>query len=377
MKFNLFLASLFQQMKGCHCWSVLLWFALVAPAQAYVQLRVAIEQGVSQIKVGSSTSAIVRDYSTGRKLGQIKAMNAFYAQPSAGGVTVNQMQSGAMGIEPSGNGYVYIGDRWYRGKTIVFPTDKGLTAVNYVDLEQYLYSVIGSEMNGNWPQEALKAQAVAARTYAIYKRENERNGVYDLGDTEASQVYKGIESESNGTHKAVNATAGQILTYKNQIILSVFHACSGGHTENVEDVWSQRLPYLRGVQDYDQNVKACQWVRTFSGEEITKRISGVGNVVSLSPRFTPYGSIKTMKFVGDRGTRELKGEAVRNALGLRSTRFNITQDPLGLRFEGRGWGHGLGMSQWGAYNLAKQGVNYLQILGHYYRGTSLAKIKTQ
>jgi len=81
-------------------------------------------------------------------------MNAFYAQPRAGGVTVNQMQSGAIGIEPTGNGSVYIGDRWYRGTTLVFPTNKGLTAVNYVDLEQYLYSVLGSEMNGNWPQEA-------------------------------------------------------------------------------------------------------------------------------------------------------------------------------------------------------------------------------
>jgi stage II sporulation protein D len=365
-------------MKGRHWWlSVLLWVALVAPAQAALQLRVAIEQGVSQVKVGSSTKAVVRDYSTGRKLGQIAAMNAVYALPSSRGVTVNQMQSGTMGIEPTGNGYVYIGDRWYRGKTLVFPTDKGLTAVNYVDLEQYLYSVLGSEMNGNWPQEALKAQAVAARTYAIYKRENESNGFYDLGDTQASQVYNGIVSETSSTHKAVNATAGQVLTYKNQIILSVFHACSGGHTENVENVWSQSLPYLRGVQDFDRDVRECQWVKTLSGQEISKRISGVGNVMSLTPSFTPYGSIKAIKFVGDRGTRELKGEALRNALGLRSMRFTITEDPLGLRLYGRGWGHGLGMSQWGAYYLAKLGINYQQILAHYYRGTGLARIQVQ
>ena len=376
MNFRLLLT--FFSHKASHWWlSAILWLVLVAPAQAAMQLRVAIEQSASQVKIGSSTQGVVRDYTTNRPLGQIAAMNAFYAQPSEGGVALEQMEAGAMWIEPSGNGYVYIGDRWYRGKTIVFSTNKGLTAVNYVDLEQYLYSVIGSEMNGNWPQEALKAQAVAARTYAIYTRENDKKGIYDLGDTEASQVYKGVESESNGTHKAVNATGGQILTYKNRLILSVFHACSGGHTENVEDVWSQRLPYLRRVQDYDQNVAACQWVRTFSGEEISKRISGVGNVVSLSPKFTPYGSIKTMKFVGDRGTRSLKGEAVRNALGLRSTNFTVTEDPSGLRLYGRGWGHGLGMSQWGAYNLAKQGVNYQQILAHYYRGTSLARIQVQ
>ena len=354
--------------------TMLLWMALVVPAQGAVQLRVAVEKGVNRLKVGSSTNAIVKDAS-GRKLGDIAAMNAFYAIPSEGGVAVDTMRAGAVWIKPLAGGYVYIGDFWYRGEVLVIPADKGLTAINYVDLEQYLYSVLGSEMSASWPLEALKAQAVAARTYAVYKRQNGRNALYDVSNTQASQVYKGLASEFSSTQAAVNATAGQVLTYNNQLILSVFHACSGGHTENVEDVWSQRLPYLRGVQDYDQNVAACQWVRTFSGEEISKRIAGVGNVVSLSPKFTPYGSIKTMKFVGDRGTRELKGEAVRNALGLRSTRFNITQDPLGLRFEGRGWGHGLGMSQWGAYNLAKQGVNYQQILGHYYRGTSLARLQ--
>ncbi len=214
------LTCLFPLLKGHHWWSVLLWLALAAPAQASLQLRVAIEQGVSQIKVGSSTKAVVRDYGTGRTLGQIAAMNALYAQSNADGVALEQMQSSAMLIAPTGNGYVYIGDRWYRGKTLVLPTEKGLTAVNYVDLEQYLYSVLGSEMNGNWPQEALKAQAVAARTYAIYKLENESNSIYDVGDTQAWQVYKGVESESYGTHTAVNATDGQVLTYKNQIVSS-------------------------------------------------------------------------------------------------------------------------------------------------------------
>lgn len=360
-------------------YSVLLWLAIVAPAQAAasLQLRVAIEQGVSQLKISSSTTAVVRDYNTGRTLGEIGAMNALYAQPSAGGVAMEQMKSGAMWIEPTGNGYVYITDRWYRGKTLVVPTNKGLTAVNYVDLEQYLYSVLGGEMSGDWPQEALKAQAVAARTFAIYKREKERNDIYDVGDTPAWQVYKGIQSESSGTYAAVKATDGQVLTYNNQIVLSVFHACSGGHTENVEDVWFEPLPYLRGVQDFDQDFSQCQWVKTFSPEELNKRISGVGNVLSLNPTFTPNGSIRTIKVVGDRGTRELKGDDVRNTLGLKSMRFTIVAESSGLRLDGRGWGHGLGMSQWGAYYLAQQGVNYKQILGHYYRGTSLSKIEVQ
>jgi len=235
------------------------------PCSGIPAIAVAIEQGVSQVKSAappklSSVTIVPVETRTNA------AMNAFYAQPKAGGVTVNQMQSGAMGIEPTGNGYVYIGDHWYRGTTLVFPTDKGLTAVNYVDLEQYLYSVLG-EMNGNWPQ-ALKAQAVAART-AIYKRENEKNGIYDLGDTQASQVYKG--SESSGTHKAVNATDGQVLIYKVGSF-SRFHACSGGHTKRRKCLVS--IPYLRGVQDFDQNVRECQWVKTLSGQEISSRFLG-------------------------------------------------------------------------------------------------------
>ncbi len=356
--------------------TLVLWIALLAPAQAAVKLRVAVEKGVERLKVGSSTNAVVKDVS-GRKLGDIAAMNAFYAFPSEGGVAVDTMRSGAMWIEPLAGGYVYVGDSWYRGEVLVFPTGKGLTAVNYVDLEKYLYSVLGSEMSASWPLEALKAQAVAARTYAIYKQQKERNAPYDLGNTQASQVYKGLASEFSSTQAAVNGTAGQVLTYNNQLILSVFHACSGGHTGNVEDVWSESLPYLRGVQDYDQGITQCQWAKSFSGEELTKRLSGVGNLVSISPTLTPYGSIKLMKIVGTSGTRELKGEAIRNALGLKSTRFTITQEQTGLRFDGRGWGHGLGMSQWGAYTLASRGINYKQILGHYYRGTKLATIKTK
>lgn len=377
MNFRLLLAYAIAQATKRH-WllALLLWLALVAPAQAAVKLRVAIEQGASQLTVGSSTTAVVKDAS-GRKLGQLAALSGFYAVPSEGGVALNTIRSGAISIVPSGNGYVYVGDRWYRGTTLVVPTDKGLTAINYVDLEQYLYSVLGSEMNGGWPLEALKAQAVAARTYAIYKRENERNALYDVDNTQASQVYKGLVSESTNTHKAVEATAGQVLTYHNRLILSVFHACSGGHTGNVEDVWSETLPYLRGVRDFDGDVSQCQWVKSFTGDELTQKISGIGNVVSVSPILTDYGSVKTMKIVGDRGTRELKGEAVRNTLGLRSTRFTITAEPTGLRFDGRGWGHGLGLSQWGAYKLAARGIGYKQILGYYYRGTKLAKMKTK
>jgi stage II sporulation protein D len=381
MKIQLYLGALFSQIQGKHWWiGILLWFILVAPAQASVILRVAIEKGVNQVKVGASTTAIVKD-SSGRTLGQLPGMSAYAAQAVPGGVALDKWQSGLFWIEPTAKGFVYIGDRWFRGRTLVIPTENGLTAVNWVDLEEYLYSVIGGEMNSSRPQEALKAQAIAARTYALYKREQQRNNpIFDLGDTpDRWQIYKGVSSESRNTYAAVDSTAGQVLTYDNRIILSVFHACSGGHTENVEDVWGNPLPYLRAVQDFDQNIKECNWSRTFTPGEISSRISGVGNVRDMIiESLSPFRSVKTLRIVGDQGTKVLKGEAVRTALKLRSTRFTLNKDANGnFTLQGLGFGHGLGMSQWGAYNLAKQGANHLQILGHYYKGVALTPIQAK
>ncbi|MCV3215217.1 SpoIID/LytB domain-containing protein [Plectonema radiosum NIES-515] len=381
MKLQLLLGSLFSQIKVRHWWiSILFWIVLVAPAQASVILRVAIERGVNQVKVGSSTTAIVKDGS-GRTLGQLPSMSSYYAQAISGGVALDRWRSGLFWIEPTGKGFVYIGDRWYRGRTLVIPTDKGLTAVNWVDIEEYLYSVIGGEMDANWPQEALQAQAIAARTYALYEREKQRsNPIYDVGDTpDRWQIYKGVISESGGIYKAVDATSGQVLTYKNQIILSVFHACSGGHTENVEDVWGNTLPYLRAVQDFDQNISECSWVKTFSSAQISAMIPSVGNVKDmLTEAFSPFGSVKTLKIVGDKGTKVLQGEEVRTALKLKSTRFRVSKGTGGsFVLQGLGYGHALGMSQWGAYNLARRGANHLQILGHYYQGVALTPIRVK
>ncbi len=365
--------------------------AIGRPAQAALELRVAIEDGVSQVAVGSSTKAIVRD-GNGRSLGEIAPMNAFLAQPKQGRVSLDRWQAGELWVEPTEGGYVYIGDRWYRGRTLVRPGKKGLTAVNYVEMEQYLYSVLGGEMNGSWPQEALKAQAVAARSYALYQRQRAGNGLYDVGDTPAWQVYGGIKDESTGTQAAVNATTGQVLIYGNQIIEAVFHSSAGGCTENVEDVWTQSLPYLRSVREGFAEVSpVAQWTETFSRSELSKRITGVGNIVSLQPeKITQCGRIVSMRVEGDAGRRSISGEALRSALKLKSTLFTVNAQstfesskakaqtaPVTFQLVGHGFGHGLGLSQWGAYNLAQGGINYQQILLYYYKNTTLAKIQVR
>ena len=371
--------------------TALIWAATIAPASAALDLRVLIKQGVGQVNVGSSTNAVVKD-SSGRSLGQIQGMNGFAAQATGGGVAINNWKSGGLWIEPTGGGVVWIGDRWYRGRAYLTPAGQGITAVNYVDLEQYLYSVLGGEMNGNWPQEALKAQAVVARSYALHKRQNSATAVYDLGDTTRWQVYRGVQDESGGTQMAVNATAGQVLTYNQQIIEAVFHSSSGGCTENVEDVWVQPLPYLRSVKDsYDQGAPVYQWSKSVTQSTLSSFAPGVGRVRDVKiVRGTPScNRVVTMKMIGDKGSATISGEKLQSALGLKSTFFSISpqvnqvasksnnQPEPSFMVNGSGFGHGLGMSQWGAYNMARQGLTYQQIMGHYYTRVVLAKIEVK
>ena len=354
---------------------IALWLLAIAPASASVLLRVAIVDGAKQVKIGSSTPAVVRD-GAGRVLGEIPDKTSYWVQSRGAQLAMHRWQGSQLWIEPKNGGYVYIGDRWYRGLTHLVASNNTLSAINAVDIEQYLYSVLGAEMDPSWPQEALKAQAVAARTYALYHRQKRRNSFYDLGDSQSWQVYKGIETEGSGTYAAVDATRGEVLTYNGQIIEAVFHSSSGGHTENVEDVWQDPRPYLRGVPDYDAGTPVYQWTKTFSGGELSRLISGVGNIATLKPeRTTQTGRVITMRAIGDAGERVISGDDLRYLLDLRSSRFRVQSSNGSFVISGFGFGHGVGMSQWGAYNLARRGANYQQILLYYYQNANLARIQ--
>ncbi|MFM7192432.1 MAG: SpoIID/LytB domain-containing protein, partial [Microcystaceae cyanobacterium] len=338
-------------------WRSLLWgsglsglliFFSSLSAQA-LDLRVAIRKAVSSVRVGSSTPALIKD-GGGRTLGTVDPLVPLTASASGRNIRVGDWSASQITIDPQGDGVVWIGDRWYRGKTRLIRQGSGVTAVNVVNIEQYLYSVVGSETIPAWPIEALKTQAVAARTFAIYKSTAESNRYYDLDTTTATQVYKGMENEYVSTVDAVNATQGQVMTYNGRVILAAFHASSGGHTENVEDVWSSPLPYLRAVVDFDQNAPVFQWSKTFSAGELSQLIGGVGRVRSLVPeQTTPLGRIVSMRVVGSGGSKRLSGAKLRQALKLRSTLFTVADMGNSFVISGRGSGHGLGLSQWGAF----------------------------
>lgn len=355
--------------------ALLLWILIIGPVQAAVELRIAIKKNLSQVKVGSSTPALVKD-GAGRTLGEIKEMDALSAFVSGSGVSLSQWRSSQIFIEPKDEGFVWIGDRWYRGRVRLLRTGQGITAVNHVDIEQYLYSVVGAEAIPSWSLEALKAQAVAARTYALYTTTTTGNRFYDLDTTTKTQVYKGLETEFLSTHEAVEETKGQVMTYSGKVILAAFHSSSGGHTENVEDVWSSPLPYLRGVVDYDQLAPVFQWRKTYSTGQLSGLIGGVGTIRSMVPeQTTPRGRVVTMKVVGTGGSKRISGTQLRKVLDLRSTLFIVSAENGRFDINGKGFGHGLGLSQWGSQYLAQQGVNYDQILTHYYQSAQLTQME--
>jgi stage II sporulation protein D len=371
-------------LKATALWG-LFWLILAMPAAAQ-DIRVGLRQGASEVTVGSSTPMSLLD-GNGRLLGQIPALQGFSATMAAGGVSVAGKKAWQIVLKPKENGFIYAGGRWYRGEVDLVRESSGISVINRLNIEDYLASVIGREMYNTWPQEALKAQAVASRSYAVFKLQRPKSKLFDVLDTTTSQVYVGLEGEANSTQEAVKATAGEVLMYQGKVIEAVFHSSSGGHTENSENVWQTIVPYLRGVEDFDQSSPSYQWTLNLTAPQLRQRIPGVGDILSMTPaKSSPTGRILTLKVQGTKGERLIKGTEVRKALGLKSTLFtakpefglvagkSVPSRPIGFLVSGRGYGHGLGMSQWGAYSLATQNKTYKEILMHYFQGTTLKSV---
>lgn len=228
---------------------------------------------------------------------------------------------------------IWLGKRRYRGELRVSLVAEGLQVVNYLRLENYLISVVGSEMPKSWPKAALQAQAVAARTYALQKYG--KPGSYDIKANESSQVYLGIESETRSTNEAVKKTRSLVLTYQGKLINAVFHSSSGGMTEASGDVWKKQLPYLISVPDYDQHSPVHQWDVRFSSKQLSKLFKEIGGLRSINlHRASSTGRVLEVKVNGPSGSLVLTGKELRSRLALKSTLFRfklISDDSLALR----------------------------------------------
>ena len=333
---------------------------------------------------------------------------------------------------------VEMGKRVYRGRIEIGRYNKtSLTAVNIVPLEEYLYGVVPSEMPSTWHEEALKAQAVCARSYALMKAgyggaSNAKKG-YKVVDTVSSQVYKGYLAESVKANQAVDATKGEMVCYDNKVVSTYFFSTSGGSTENSEDVWYAELPYLRSVPDtYEQNASRQVWTETRTLEEVRQALAGQGIALGkiedlLVTKYSDTGRIVALNVFGGGKSLTLQGTTIRTVLNLYSTKFKIvkkgdTPDRVSvlsatcmetgriselyiasadgvekasadleqyivqsadnlmnypnvvpdtaeeLLFAGMGYGHGVGMSQYGAKGMAEAGYTYKEIIEYYFSG---------
>lgn len=396
----------------------------------------------------------------------------FSVQITAAGDHVNIAgYSFLMPIRITSSGYLKFNGRTYRGSFLI--TQKG-GLLNVLDVEQYLYGVLPAEVGASWHTQALRAQAICARTYVLKRSMTRMDRGYDVVDTDADQVYRGQGIETAKTNQAVQSTVGEIVTYGNEIADTYFHSDSGGHTADIHDVWGQNIPYLTGVPEVvSYKSPTSTWSTKISATKIQSAITkltgtDIGTIREVQvSEVDDGGRAITMNFIGAKGSKTVKASQFRTAVDprtLRSTMFTPSggafsvQDTLtpsgivartsrpvasdGMSFEekqalakmtaegvftttelidmltnpskqksyyqtglnrtgktaqpvkpknkygysieksgndfvfyGRGWGHGVGLCQWGAMAMAEQGWSAEKILAHYYPGTAVRKFK--
>ena len=211
---------------------------------------------------------------------------------------------------------IWVGDKRYAGKLKIFISDNDILIVNVLGIEKYLSSVVGSEMPAKWPLEALKAQAIASRTYALKQK---GNTLYDIDSTNKNQVYSGLEARTNKTSRAVNSTRSLVLTYKNKLINSLFHSSSAGMTENSQDVWKNKYPYLSSVKDFDKDNPKLKWKKKFSRSQLQKLFPKIGGIKQIEIlNVTSTGRVKNVRIHGDFGTDQISGVDIRKIMNLKS-----------------------------------------------------------
>ncbi len=280
--------------------------------------------------------------------------------------------------------WISLGGRKYRGFLSVHLRPSGLMAVNHLDVESYLYGVVPKEMSPLWAPQALAAQAIASRTFALYIREKHASGdkAYDLEATTSSQVYGGFDVEKETARAAVDASRGLVLAYENKLIISYFHANSGGHTESSLNVWGVDLPYLKSVEDrYSVEPPEQTWQYFLSYKDIGKIFSRflAGNGLKrIEPQEkSPSGRVLHFLLCSDDKQVKVPGNSFRLKVGpvnMKSTICDVTPEKNGVKFSGTGYGHGVGMSQLGAQRMALAGFSSEDILKHYYKDVDILKI---
>lgn len=250
----------------------------------------------------------------------------------------------------------------YRGGFRIINRNNNILVINIIPLEEYLYSVVPSEVPYYWHQEALKAQAVLARTYTLKSIMNSVGKDYDLENTENSQVYKGKSAEYSSTTGAVNSTKGEVIYYENSIANVYFHSTCGGHTGSPKDVWNILVPpYLSGVEcQYCKNSPWSEWERRIKKEQWNELIKDD----NIELEINSSGRLSRLNGIG--------GTKIRNIFKLPSTFIvGIEVRENEVIVKGKGYGHGVGVCQWGMKGMAEFGFSYRDIILYYLPGVTV------
>lgn len=286
-------------------------------------------------------------------------------------------------LKPKNNEHIYkIEKKQVRNETVRVLRNK-TNEIETIELEEYLIGVLAGEMPVSYEIEALKSQAVAARTYTLRKKEINKDNNYDVVDTTNDQVYLDEEylkqswGESYDNYikkikQAVKETSGEYLTYEGKIIQAFFFSTSSGTTENCIDVFGENLPYLQSVSStWDEKSPSYLDTKSFTKQELYEKLElPYKEEINIEIERNSTNSIKTITI----NNKKILGTEFRKKLNLKSTNLEITEEDNNIIITSKGFGHGVGMSQFGAEQLALQGYKYDEILKYYYQGTEFKKI---
>lgn len=356
-------------------------------ADALPPVRIALADGLQHVEIGAADLVTVRDPATGGVVVTLPGARIVRVVPAGPGLDVvgaRRTDGRALRFEVR-RGPLRVGARDYVGALEIWRQGEGLLLVNDVAMEEYVAGTVRGEASERWPAEALRALAVVARTYAVFQQNRSAGRVFHLVSGNQDQNFVGLALEGSPAREAARTTAGQVLTWQGRVFPTFYHSDSGGFTEAPQSVFSgDGVPPLEGVRDeFSMESPNYTWTVTIPlaviGDRLRRGGIDVGQVTRLTVlERSPSFRVARMTVEHSRGTATLRGADFRRLIGydaLKSTLFVPVAHNGAVRFEGRGWGHGVGLSQFGAKGMADRGYTYPQILDHYYPGTSLTTVR--
>lgn len=354
-------------------------------AQPPKYIRVAVLQDAASLRLQIKGVYEVLDLANNKVLNRGKDLNTTLTAYSAG-ISLGDIKSktNKLFIKSDKAGAIIINGRMFRGNMhFIKDENTKLVAINYIDLEDYVKGISVRETSHYRPVESLKAEVIVFRTFALYKMQENSKKDFDLTNDVYSQVYGGRGAERYRINDAVDETRGLVLTYQGKILPAFYHATCGGHTEDASVLWNINIEPLKGLPcNFCRESPHFSWHSVLTQKEVKDTLVKAGYQLSnisdiLIMERDKSWRITNLKIVTDKKEIKISAKDFRNIVGpdiIRSTNFEVKVVDDDLVFEGSGWGHGVGLCQWGAYFMAKEGYDYKKILEYYYPGAEISSI---